>query len=174
MRPGQRKEICVAFANQWDKPINVVFWFSEGTNTKEWGPVCQGDMSKGNNFSKYILHNEITWATIPATGILIQRFVYVAPKNASWNIFGCFGYQMGKQEKIKEGNMFLIVPRKVGYISINITGSVYQFWRRDGIKDVYTLNKTSILKAIAAILGLWIIVTIIQISSKKEKHHKKK
>lgn len=174
MRPGQRKEICVAFANTSDEPINIVFWFSEGTFTKEWGPVCQGDMSTSNSFSKYILHNETTWARIPATGTMMQKFTYMAPKNASWNLFGCFGYQIGKQEKIKEGNMFLIVPRKVGYISINITWSVYNFWRRDDIKDIYTLNSSSILKTIIAILGLWIIITIIQISTKKEKPHKKK
>lgn len=174
MRPGQRKEICVAFANQSDSPINILFWFSEGTFTQEWGPVCQADTNKENGFAKYISQNELTWTTIPASGMVIQRFTYIAPKNASWDIFGCFGYQMGKQEKIKEGNMFLIVPRKVGYIYINLTWSVYNFWRRDDTKDIYTRNSSSILKGIIAILGLWIIITIIQISSKKEKINKKK
>ena len=174
VRPWQRKEICIAFANQSDKPISLLFWFSEGTFTKEWGPVCKSDIEQ-NNFSKHIKNSTITWITIAASGTNIQKFTYVASKNASWNIFGCFGYQIAQQEKIKEGNMFLIVPRKVGYISINIIWSVYRFWRRDDIKDVYTLHKSSILKGIVAILALWIIVSIFQTAKKKEKkHHKKK
>lgn len=175
MRPGQRKEICVAFANQSDKPISIIYWFSEWILTKEWAPMCQADMSKENAFSENILrNNKTTGATIPGSGILIQKFTYVVPKNVSWDILGCFGYKATDPGQIKEGNMFLIVPRRVGYIWINITWGVYNFWRRDETKNIYTSNKSSILKVVAGILGIWIIISIIQATKKKEKHTKEK
>ncbi|MEI8008526.1 MAG: hypothetical protein WCI00_03775 [bacterium] len=70
-------------------------------------------MSTTNDFSKHIIHNTLTGITISASGTVIEKFTYLAPRSASGNIFGCFGYQINQPETIKEGNMFLIVPRKV-------------------------------------------------------------
>ena len=175
VRPWQRKEICIAFANQSDKPANISFWFTEWTFGEKW-PVCQLDMSTSNSFAKHIINNTRTWITLPASGAIIEKFTYLVPRAASGNMFGCFGYQINQQETIKDGNMFLIVPRKVWYIYINITWSVYNFWRRDNMKDVYAGNKAIILKILIGILAIWLIISIIQTSIKdgKEQANKKK
>ncbi len=172
-RPWQRKEICVVFINQSSTPKNIIFWFSEGVKISDWAPSCQADSTYKNIFSKYIKNSTITWVIIPASGTSVQKFTYVVPKNATGNMFGCFGYQMNQKETIKEGNMFLIVPRKVGYISIVVTWSVYQFWRRDDTKEIYTTNKTGILKTLVVIISLTLIRTLFG-GKKKTKIHKKK
>ena len=173
LRPGQRKDVCIVFSNPSSEPKNITFWFSEGA-LKDWAPICQADMTTGNKFAKYILNNTATGITLPVSGSVIQKFTFVAPKSASWTIFGCFGYQMGQQEKIKEGNMFLIVPRKVWYIYVNITGNVYNFGRRDGMKNSYSTNKSTILKVIIAILAIWLVVTIVKTDKKSERKQSKK
>lgn len=172
MRPWQREDICVVLANQSDKPTSVLFWFSKGI-LKNWAPICDADMTAQNEFAKYILWNTTTWIMIPASGSIIQTFTYVAPTTASWDMLGCIGYKINKQEQIEPGKMFLIVPRKVGYIYLNITWSVYQFWRRDDMKYGVAANKSGILKIITAIIAVWLAVTIFQTTKKKEKHHKK-
>ena len=168
IRPWQRKEICIAFANKSDKSVDISFWFSEGIFGEKW-PTCLLDMSTTNDFSKHIIHNTLTGITIPASGTVIEKFTYLAPRSASGNIFGCFGYQINQPETIKEGNMFLIVPRKVWYIYINILWSVYNFWRRDDMKDVYVSNKAMILKVLIGILAVWLIISIAQTSKKNKK-----
>lgn len=174
IRPWQRKEICVVLGNISDKPVNVLLWFSAGTLNKDKSPVCDGDESNKNSFAKQILPSITTGITIPASGSIIQKFWYVAPKTASGTVLGCFGFKINKQEQIQPGKMFLIVPRKVGYIYMNVTGSVYNFGRRDDIKNTYTTNKQGILKVIIGVLAIWLILTVVQTGKKKEKNNKKK
>lgn len=173
LRPWQRKDICVVFSNQSSEPKDITFWFSEGV-LKDWAPICQSDMTTGNTFAKYIVNDTTTGITLPVSGSIVQKFTFVAPKNASWNVFWCFWYQMSQQEKIKEGNMFLIVPRKVGYMYVNITWDAYNFGRRDDMKYSYTTNKSMILKVIIAILAVWLVVTIVKTDKKPEGKHTKK
>lgn len=170
IRPWETKEICVVLVNKSSTPIKLLFWFTEWIVNENWANICQADMGNKNAFSKFIINNHATWITIAASGNSIQYFKYKAPRNASWNMLGCFGYQIDKEEKIREGNMFLVVPRKAGNINIKVTWSVYKFWRRDNIKE----NKNNILKIIIMILILWLITTIVK-KDKKEKntHHKK-
>lgn len=162
LRPWQRKNICIVFINKSNISIPLSFWFSDTIVNNEGLLTC--DVTK-NTFSKSIKNNIITWIIIPVSWTIIQNFTYISSKNTSWNINGCFGYQIDKQEKIKDGNMFLIIPRKVWFIYINITWSVYNFWRRDDIKE----SKNTIFKFIAGVLSVWIIITIFQKDKKKDK-----
>lgn len=174
MRPWQREEICVILINQWTKPMPLLFWFTEGTIDDNWIPHCQSDMTNKNEFSKKILQNSITWIIIPASWNIVQKFTYISSKSASWNMLGCFGYKIDKEVVKDTGALFLITPRKVGYIYVHMTWSVYQFWRIDSIKDTYINNKSIILKIIIAILSIRIVITLFQTGKKKEKHHTKK
>ena len=124
MRPWQRKDICVALVNKSDKPIGILFWFSKGM-IKDWAPTCDSDMTDKNEFSKHILQNTTTGIMVPASGTVIQNFKYSAPNNLSWRTLGCVGYEINKQEQIESGKMFLIVPRKVGYIYILMLLDLY-------------------------------------------------
>ncbi len=151
MRPWERKEICVILGNDSDTPANVLLWFSEWVINEDNAPICDGDDSNKNNFAKQIVPRITTGVIVPAYGNIIQKFWYTAPKSASGNVFGCFGFKNNKEEKIESGKMFLIVPRKVGYIYINITWDVYNFGRRDNIKYTCTTNKQTILKKIIGI-----------------------
>lgn len=172
MRPWQTKDICIVLVNKSDKPIDVSFWFSKGM-IKDRAPICDSDMTDENDFSKYISQNTTTGIIVPASGNIIQNFRYSAPKTLSWRTLGCVGYEINRQEQIEPGKMFLIVPRKVGYIYVNITWSVYQFWRRDDLKYTYTTNKQIVLKILIAILAVRLIVTIVKTGKKKEKYTKK-
>jgi hypothetical protein len=84
-------------------------------------------------------------------------------------MFWCFGYKIDKEEKIKNWNMFLIVPRKVWYIQIDITWDVYNFGRRDDTKKIYIQYERKIFTVIAIIFGIWIIISIFQKDTKKRK-----
>lgn len=168
IRPWEKKEICIAFANLSWKPISIVFWFSEGSIDKSGSPSCKENMT-GNLFSKHIKDNIFEWITIPVSGTLTQKFLYVAPKNISGEMFWCFGYKIDKEEKIKNWNMFLIVPRKVWYIQIDITWDVYNFGRRDDTKKIYIQYERKIFTVIAIIFGIWIIISIFQKDTKKRK-----
>ena len=174
MRPWQRREICIAFFNQWDKSTKIVFWFSKGNIDKDWIPKCDADMSTQNEFSRRILNDQTTKIMIPAQGNIIKKVTYLASKSASGNLLGCLGYKLDKEESIEPGNIFLITARKVGYIYVNISWSVYNFWRRDDIKGIYIYNRSSILKIIIGILAIGIIISIFKTDKKKENHHKKK
>lgn len=173
MRPWQKKQICIAINNQSPKQIPLRFWFSEWIINSTNDLVCGSDKTE-NKFSRQIAIHQTTGIMLPASGNLIEMFTYIAPKNVSWNTIGCFGYEIDRQEAIKDGNMFLIIPRKVWYIHINITWSVYNFWWLDDIKDTYTKNKNIIFTIIAVILGIWILITIFQKDTKKDKHISKK
>jgi len=173
LRPWQRNEICIAFTNTSKIAIPISFGFAEGSVSNDWVPKCQLTTT-GNIFAKSIKGTISTGINIPANGSITQRFTYVANKNSSGGIFGCFGYEINKQETLKEGNLFLIIPRKVWYIQVNITWSVYNFWRLDDMKDTYTEKRNTIYSIIAAILALWILITIFQKDPKKEKYPSKK
>jgi hypothetical protein len=66
--------------------------------------------------------------------------------------------------------MFLILSRKSSYIRILITWDVYNFWRWDDTKDIYTNNKNSIFKVISAIIAVRLILTILKTSKKSKKN----
>lgn len=174
MRPWQRKEICMVFSNNWTTSLDIFLGFTEGVMNEKWDISCQNDMTNTNNFFKFISPNHTIWITVPANGNIIQRVTYRTPKSASGNIIWCASYKINQKEEIDPWKMFLVVTRKIAPITIIVTWSVYDFWRRDDMKDVYFTHTSSILKVIIVILALSIIVVIFQQDKKKRKPHKKK
>lgn len=176
MQPGQKKEICMSFYNiSPDKSLDIKFAFSATSTSKEWKIACDDDVTTKNEFSKLIDQTNNTGFIIPANSQVIKRVKIDIPSSYTGNtMYWCLSYKMNKEETMEPGQMFLFVYRKTAPIAITVTWEVYKLRRRDDINDIYTLNSSSILKTIIAILGLWIIITIIQISNKKEKPHKKK
>lgn len=174
MRPWQRKEICVMFSNISDKPIGLIFWFAKWWINDNWGITCDEDITNTNDFSKQILYNTLTGIVVPASWSIIKNFSYKSPKDASWQTLGCAVYKLDKEEKIEFWKMFLLIVRNISYIYINNTWNVYNFWRWDDIKDVYTMKKDIILKIIIGILAILIIMTILQKEEKKKPKRPKK
>jgi len=175
IQPGQKKDLCMVFFNtSSDKSIDMKFGFSSTNINKEWGISCDDDMTTKNDFSKLIDQINNTWFILPPNGKIIKKLKIFIPLTYTGNIiYWCLSYKINKEEKMEPGQMFLLVFRKTAPIQIIVTWGVYQFWRRDDIKDVYTINKTTILKIIIAILGLWIILTIVQTTKKKPQAKKK-
>lgn len=162
IRPGATKEICIAIHNISTAPVQLSRWFSEAKNNDVWVLVCGGDMGNKNQFSQFITPRPSTGITIPAGTTTIKTFRYTASRQASGIIAGCFGYQMAQEEEIQPGEMFKVVPRKVGYISMQVTWEVYTLGRRDKIQYFYTDNQSWILQIIIAILACWLLITVVK------------
>lgn len=176
MRPGQRKEICIVVNNLSQESVWLVWWFTQANKNDVDVLVCGWDMSTTNDFAKAISPRPTSEITIPAGGSTIHRFIYTAPHNATGDQAGCFGYQMQQQEEREPGAMFAVIPRKVGYINIHISGERYPFWRVNNLATLYTNHKQIILKTIIAILSVWLFITIIKTikQSTKDKKSPKK
>lgn len=173
IRPGQTKDICIAFHNTSNEPVQLIRWFSEATNNDVGVLVCGWDISNTNNFSKNITPHPTTGIIIPAQNTITQRFRYTSSQQASGIIAGCFGYQLAQTEEIKPGEMFIVVPRKVGYISMQVTWEVYTLGRRDKIQYMYTDNQKWILQIIVAILACWLLITVVKTIHHYQKKPKK-
>lgn len=184
IQPGQKKEICMVFANiAPDKPLEVKFQFSPTTIDEKWHIGCMSDRSKENSFAKLIDQTHNTWFIIPANSQVVKRVkMYIPPTYTGQKIYGCLSYKMNKEETMSPWEMFLMVYRKTAPMEITVAGDIYRLWRRDDIKDAYEINKVNIIKVIIAILALWLILTIIQtdkkvkekVKEKEVKTHKKK
>jgi hypothetical protein len=96
-----------------------------------------------------------------------------APKNSSGEIYWCVTYVEDIPVKIATGAIFALQTRRAGPITVTITWSVYNFWRIDDIKDAYTDNRKIVLEILLGILAIWLVMTIVNTSKKKEKHTKK-
>jgi len=174
-RPGERQEICAVFYNRFlDRGMKVNVWFNQ------WVKRSDGIISCDENTSNNILANMIQNNTKDYTFILsgneklLKKFRLAIPNTATGNIYWCVSYNLPDNYSKSTWDVFGIMVRKVAPIEITITWDIYNLWRRDDIRDGVVTNKNSILKVIIAILGLWIIVSIIQTARKKEKHHHKK
>lgn len=174
LRPWQSKEICIAFFNQWDTPIDILYGFTKWKKMNNGAFVCESNIDEVNDFSKFISHNDMTWVTVPVSGNIIKKMIYTAPRSATGDIYWCLIYKLNRDESIEPGKMFLIKIIKASYITVDITWSVYNFWRRDDIKYAYTDNKEIILKILIGILSVRLLVTIIKTVKKPEHHNKKK
>ena len=173
MRPWQKKEICTVLSNNWDKTLNIFLWFSYWTLNKDGTIVCDSDMTNNNMFSKFITQSPTTWIIVAAHKNVIKRVNYIASKYKSGIIFWCAAYKINKKESIETGKMFLIIVRKSAPISINIRWPIYQFWRRDDLKND-TIKNPSILKIIISILGILLIINIFNTTKKCNVQNKKK
>lgn len=174
MRPWQKKEICIVLTSKAAMPINVLVGFSEATVDEKWRITCGNDISYTNRFSQNIINGPMTGIIVPASGSTIQRFRYYAPQTSTGDEYGCVVYKINQEEKIATGQMFLVLVRKIAPVYINITGDIYNFWRWDDIKYIYTDNQKIILKIILAILVIRLVITIVKTAKKKSKPTKKK
>ena len=172
IRPWQRKNICVVFSNTSDEPVNVEVWFSEWEINNVWTVVCNKDM-QDNTFNNQITKYS-TGIVIPASGNVVKLFQYATSKDATGKILWCFGYKINKQFKINTWDMFLIIPRKVGHITIDMSWSIYNYGWRDDVKFAYTDNKQIVLKVLIGILAIWLIATIAKPNKKKSEEKSKK
>lgn len=175
LQPGQRQEICAIFYSRFtDKTVKIAFWFTEWTKRSDGMITCK-ENTNDNAFSHMIQTDPKNFSFDLSTGEQSLKTIKMAiPTTATGTIYGCLSYTLPAGYTKNTGDIFGVEIRKVGPIEINITWNVYKLWWRDDIKDVYTTNKSGILKIIIAILALWLIITIFKTAKttkKEEKHH---
>ncbi len=180
MQPWGRSDICTIFVNRSaDVNTKIIVWFTSGTVEKDGTTTC------GENWSTSVFYHLIKGDdnksfVLSGKEQSIKKFKIVLPTTATGTIQGCLSFYLPDNYSKGTWDIFGIMVRKVAPIGITVTWAVYNLWRRDDYKELYTANKSSFLKFIIAILGIWLIVTVIQTSKKKdhdpvkEKHHSKK
>lgn len=171
-RPWEHTAICYLVYNQLDRDITININFNEFTKTGD----CQWGVSSDNDFAKLIKNNTNGYFPlyIPAHKQAVKKFPLVIPKDAKTSINWCVSFSISWAAVKETWSMFSFVTRRTAPVFITLTWDIYQFGRRDDIKDTYSTNKSFIMKIIIAILVLWLIGTILQKDKKKQKHHTKK
>ena len=174
LQPGKSQDICMVFVNntQGDKEFTV--GFSEGL--KNWGDTIVCDQNMDDNLFLHMIDMPDTTRKIMVAsgGNTVSNFKIKIPTTTTGNIYGCVAYYLPNSYSKKTGDVFWMLIRKIAPIEIIITWGVYRLWRWDDSKDVYVNHKNSILKVIVGILAIWIMVSIVQATKKKEKHPKNK
>lgn len=176
MRPGQTKDLCIAFINTSERHQDLIIGFTPAIINNIGKQLCEGDLwDTTNPFYKMV--------DLPNTNIALSEnnwsFTQTAriklPKTATWgNIYGCIWFLLSWATFKGPNDVLGIRVARNFPMKIMITWDVYNFWRRDDTKNIYTTNKSSILKIIVVILALLLIKTIVQTTKKSTtpKHKK--
>jgi hypothetical protein len=176
MRPGQAKNLCITFINTSEHHQDLIVGFTESIINSGWKQLCNWDLAnKSNAFYKLI---DLKYTDIGLSGnnwTFTQTARIRIPKNTTWgDIYGCIWFYLSWAYFKWPNDVLGVRVARHFPMKITVTWAVYNLWRRDDMKDAYTTNRSGILKIIIAILALWLIVTIVQTSKKKEEHPKQK
>lgn len=168
IRPWKSQEICMIIGNASNKDEMISLWFVQGKIDQQWNMSCDNN-TQDNSFANAIVYKPTTGIIVPASGAIVQKVTYKSSKNDSGEVLGCVTYKTNDTTSpTNTESMFVVVVRKIAPIYIKITWKPYHFgWVQD-IKDIYTHQKTYILKGIIALLALWILITIIQATIPKK------
>ena len=176
MRPGETKDLCVTFINTSEQHQDLTIGFTESIINSVGKQLCNGDLNdKENAFYKMIYLPQTSIGLSGNNWTFTQTARIRLPKTATWwNMYGCIGFLLSWAYFKWPNDVLGIRVARNFPMKITVTWDVYNLWRRDDIKDVYTINKTGILKALMAILAIRLLVTIFKSTKKKETTHKKK
>jgi len=140
VEPGKEKKLCLYVSNGWEKKMTFEYGFSMWTTSKGWDPVCDWDMSTGNQFSMLIpwTHNRVVTID-PMTFQVIEEKI-VIPPGMNWLQLWCLAYKLSKPQFDGIGWMFNLIVRKVTHLNIVV------WWES-------TVDKT--IKIVDAIWGIF-------------------
>ncbi len=175
IRPWETQEICTVFANKSDE----VFWIIDGFTTwniskpsdKVYDILCETNITWKNIFSSLIQGKYENEFTLLGKEIKVKKFSIKIPSNMTWTIYSCKMFKIKwNLQKASSWSMFNIEAVKKMPVQINITWNVYHY----SILETMTNNKQNILKWFTIIIWLWLIISVIQVSTKKHKKSHKK
>lgn len=167
LRPGQTKQMCFVLFNNMPKDMNFYIWFTEAHKNQYGEYTCEANV-KDNNFSKYIRKYEADMKIfVKGETQMYHKFNLKTPKTQTGNVYGCLSYTIDGWYNYNSGDIFAIMVRKVSPIEVVVTGSVYNFWRRDDSKELLVNNKATIAKILVAIFSIWLIFTILKTTKSK-------
>lgn len=174
MRPGQKKEICVVFVNQWSEVVDIVANIVPGSINDNGNIVC----SNVGNLSTWLTVSDFEqfsgWMQIWAQKQFVKYFWFATDKLSSGDYYACLTINTSVSEKLSESSPFNLVVRKAGNIKINVSWSPYHFQWFDDILSLIEKNTRGIAIVGLIACGLLLISTIIPIFSKKNKKLSKK
>ena len=141
LTPGEPMDLCIIFWSNFDKPIQIVYGFTEGLIDKISGlQVCRSDKSDSNGFSKYMISKE------PRTFILQKgenktvHETVTLPLGMSGIQYGCLAYSLataeGNTQATDMWGIFQLIVNKVFPISLFAGKSA-------DIKNAVTLLETA-------------------------------
>lgn len=169
-RPGQTKDICMKFNNRNTETVNIIFWFTDGYE-KNGIQTCNADMSPENTFAKLIkIKSGDASILVPGSTYVTKIMKISIPKTASGIIHWCIGYYIDWSVKKNDWGIFNVVIRKAKNINVVVTWNIYNFWRRDDIKE----NKKTLLQWIIVLCSIYLLRTIFQSTKKKINNPKHK
>jgi len=176
-RPWERKEICVTFGNKNPENVSIIFWFPEWTINQNWNILCNTNLT-WDTYIKNLLKGDDTsdfYFDLEPRQQTVKKFYIAIPKTQTWNIYGCASFKIKwNLQKAASWSMFNIEIVKKATINIAITWDIYNYWLLDDIKYSITDNKQTVLKGLAAIVGLRLVISILQSSFKKKQRKNQK
>lgn len=178
MRPGQKKDVCVALVNQSNAAVTIV------GNLVPWSINPNGNMvcSNAGEFTGDVTSSDFTAFAEPV--ILwpqeqsIKYFTVSASDIASGKYYTCFTINLNTTQKLSENSPFNLVVRKAGNIKINILGTPYRFQRFDDALSLVKHHTRNIALIGLIACGLLLISVFVPIirgkhNSSKTPTHKK-
>lgn len=92
--PGEKKDLCLYFANPSAKDISIKWSLVEWVVTLDWTKACDARDKTGNAFAALFDLGDTSEniITVPASGSLNKKFPLSIPAFLKWQKNGCFLY----------------------------------------------------------------------------------
>ncbi len=177
IRPGQKKDVCVVFANTLNAPLSIVAKIVEWSIGENWNIVCSNDILLTwwdvfvSNLSG--LDSNIN---LSAQEQLIKNFSISSLKYSSWMYYWCLAYHLDQTEKLSNNSMFNVVVRKAMTIRINVEWSPYRFQWFDNIISWINIYTRQIAIVWIILCGVLLVLSLLPSRKKtleKKSTHKK-
>ncbi|MFZ2151057.1 MAG: hypothetical protein WAZ12_02070 [Candidatus Absconditicoccaceae bacterium] len=120
-KPGEEKEICVIHLNRNSEDIYLWGGFPDNAIEPNGNINCSSNYERNNPFSKFIEPFKENFITVPAKGYVIRKTTIKFPVGINGIQKGCFAYGLDSG-KLKEGENFLFVIRRIAYINVLVQG----------------------------------------------------
>lgn len=180
MRPGQKKEICVALVNQSNNTLTVVWNVVPGSINTNGNMLCSnaGELTGDfvvSDFESFSGNNIVLWPQEQ----LIKHFTLSASDISSGEYYACFTINLNTTEKLSASSPFNLVIRKAGNIKVSIMGEPYRFQWFDDILSSLEKNTRTISIVGIIVCGILLVYSLIPMirskkkSSIKNSNHKK-
>lgn len=174
MRPGQKKEVCVALVNQSNDTLEIVWSVVPGSINANGNMVCSnaGELTGDFVVSDFESFSEpvVLWPQEQR----IEYFVLSANEIASGKYNSCFAINSTTTEKLSANSPFNLVVRKAGNIKVTVLGSQYRFQWFDDILALIQKNTRNIAMVGLIACGILLIFVLIPMFREKKKGIAKK
>ncbi len=174
LRPWQKKEICLLFVNSsedYEMPLSV--WFVDADIWSDWKFICSNDNNTWMFFNLLKLNQEDFDMILNPWQKFIKKIIFEAPKNLTWEIYGCIWYFINKDLAKTADGLFTIVNRKVWLFKANISWDVYKWWFIDDIKFFVKNNQSILIKIFIFVVAVLLLQSLYSIFKSHKSKSKK-